>query len=151
MARSVLDTVLDQLHTTPEEYFQRLSESLEEAREQRLHRASSSRETDALIQEEVAGPPAFSMIGAGIEEPEAFPFGEAPLDEEGEAPAATTPAAAARARAKKAARPRVHAAEEEEDELAEFGLEPLDEDETQFGRAYRRALRTNRRPFRPER
>jgi hypothetical protein len=37
---------------------------------------------------------------------------------------------------------------EEDDELAEFGLEPLDEDESQFRQAYRRALRTNRRPFR---
>ena len=143
MAQSVLETVLDQLGLSPAEYFQRLSQSLDEAREQRLHRVSTSRETDAFIQEEAAAPE-LSLIG---DEPDTgFGFSEVTEEE----PLAPATAGAARARPRKAARARTPrpAAEEEEDELAEFGLEPLDEDESQFRQAYRRAMRTQRRPFR---
>lgn len=141
---TVLETVLDQLELTPAEYFQRLTQSLEEGRLERLHRASLSRDTDAFVQEEVAAP---SLTVLPDEEMDELTFAE-PGEEEPLAPAAST--AASRARPKKAARPRpARPAEgEEEDELAEFGLEPLDEDESQFRQAYRRALRTNRRPFR---
>lgn len=145
MARTVLDTVLDQLALTPAEYFQRLSFSLDEARLERLHRASASRDTDIFIQEEVA-PPALSVL-RDLEEDDDLAMVE-PGDEE---PLTATGAAAAKGRAKKPSRARAArpvAGEEDEDELAEFGLEPLTDDESQFRQAYRRALRTNRRPFR---
>ncbi|MGI8915923.1 MAG: hypothetical protein ACR2JY_19485 [Chloroflexota bacterium] len=143
MARTVLDTVLDQLELTPPEYFQRLSISLDEARLERLHRASVSRDTDLLIQDEV-GPPSLSLL------PD-LDVDELTLVEPGEEEPLTAAGAAAKARAKKPSRvrtPRPVGSEEEEDELAEFGLEPLTDDESQFRQAYRRALRTNRRPFR---
>lgn len=142
MAQTVLETVLDQLGVSPAEYFHRLSQSLDEAREQRLHRVSTSRETDAFIQEEAAAPE-LSLIG---DEPESG-FGFSEVTEEG--PLAPPAIGAGRARARKPARARApRPAEEEEDELAEFGLEPLEEDESQFRQAYRRAMRTQRRPFR---
>jgi hypothetical protein len=145
VARTVLDTVLGQLELTPTEYFQRLTFSLDEARLERLHRASSSRDTDLLIAEEMA-PPALSVlrdVDADVD--------ELTLVEPGEEEPLTAAGTAAKARAKKAGRARVArpvTGEEEEDELAEFGLEPLSDDESQFRQAYRRALRTNRRPFR---
>lgn len=142
MAQTVLETVLDQLGMSPAEYFQRLSQSLDEAREQRLHRVSTSRETDAFIQEEAAAPE-LSLIG---DEPDSgFGFSEVTEEE----PLAPPTIGAARARPRKPARARApRPAEEGEDELAEFGLEPLEEDESQFRQAYRRAMRTQRRPFR---
>ena len=143
MARTVLDTVLDQLKLSPPDYFQRLSFSLDEARMERLHRASVSRDTDVMIQEEVAAPTLSLLRDVDMDDLTIVePGEEEPLD--------ATGAAAAKARAKKPGRaraPRV-VGEEEEDELAEFGLEPLTDDESQFRQAYRRALRTNRRPFR---
>lgn len=145
MARTVLDTVLDQLDLTPAEYFQRLSFSLDEARLDRLHRASTSHDTDIFIQEEVA-PPSLSVL-RDLEEDEDLTLAE-PGEEE---PLTAAGAAAAKARGKKPSRARATRpapGEEEEDELAEFGLEPLTDDESQFRQAYRRALRTNRRPFR---
>jgi hypothetical protein len=144
MAHTVLDTVLDQLALTPAEYFQRLSFSLDEARLDRLHRASTNHDTDVFIQEEVA-PPSLSVL-RDLEEDE-----DLVMVEPGEEEPLTAAGAAAKARAKKPSRARATRpvpGEEEEDELAEFGLEPLTDDESQFRQAYRRALRTNRRPFR---
>lgn len=144
MTQSVLDVVLDQLDLAPTEYFQRLSQSLDEARVERLERASVSHDTDDFIQDEVAAPPSLSVL----------PDEDVDLDEltmvEPGAEEPLAPAAAARARAKKPSRARATrpVADEDEDELAEFGLEPLTDDESQFRQAYRRALRTNRRPFR---
>ena len=142
MARTVLDTVLDQLDLSPTEYFQRLSISLDEARLERLHRASSSRDTELFIQDEVVAP-SLSLL-RDIDEDELT------IVEPGEEEPLTAAGTAAKARAKKPVRPRPVRVpgEEEEDELAEFGLEPLTDDESQFRQAYRRALRTNRRPFR---
>ncbi len=147
MTQSVLDVVLDQLDLAPMEYFQRLSQSLDEARIERLQRASVSRDTDDFIQEEVAAPPSLSVLPDEDVDLDELTMVE-PGVEEPLAPAAA--AAAARARAKKPSRARATrpVADEEEDELAEFGLEPLTDDESQFRQAYRRALRTNRRPFR---
>ena len=140
MARTVLDTVLDQLELSPSDYFQRLSMSLDEARMERLNRASLSRDTDVMIQEEVAAPTLSLLRDMDMDDMNIVePGEEEPLG-----------AAAGKARAKKPGRarlPRV-VGEEEDDELAEFGLEPLSDDESQFRQAYRRALRTNRRPFR---
>ncbi len=144
MARTVLDTVLDQLDLSPAEYFQRLSISLDEARMERMHRASSSRDTELFIQDEVVAPPLSLLRDIGED--------ELTIVEPGEEEPLTAAGIAAKARAKKPTRARpVRAAGEEEgeeDELAEFGLEPLTDDESQFRQAYRRALRTNRRPFR---
>ena len=142
MARTVLDTVLDQLDLSPTEYFQRLSISLDEARLERLHRASSSRDTELFIQDEVVAPSLSLLRDIGE--------GGLTIVEPGEEEPLTADGTAAKARAKKPtrARPVRPVGEEEEDELAEFGLEPLTDDESQFRQAYRRALRTNRRPFR---
>lgn len=142
MARTVLDTVLDQLELSPPDYFQRLSLSLDEARMERLHRASVSRDTDVMIQEEVAAPTLSLLRDMDMD--------EMTIVEPGEEEPLSPAAAAAKARAKRPGRaraPRV-VGEDEDDELAEFGLEPLSDDESQFRQAYRRALRTNRRPFR---
>ena len=142
MTRTVLDTVLDQLELSPPEYFQRLSISLDEARLERLHRASVSHDTAVMIQEEVAAPTLSLLRDMDMD--------DLTIVEPGEEEALSPAAAAAKARAKKPSRartPRV-VGEEEDDELAEFGLEPLSDDESQFRQAYRRALRTNRRPFR---
>ena len=144
MASSVLESVLDQLDLTPSDYFQRLTQSLEDARLERLHRASISRDTDAFVQEEMTAP---SLSVLPDEEIEELTFAE-PGEEEPLTPAASTAASRARAKKTPRVRPARPAEGEEEDELAEFGLEPLDEDESQFRQAYRRALRTNRRPFR---
>jgi hypothetical protein len=142
VARTVLDTVLDQLELSPPEYFQRLSISLDEARLERLHRASVSHDTAAIIQEEVAAPSLSLLRDMDMDDMNIVePGDEEPL---------TAAGAAAKARAKKPGRartPRV-VGEDDDDELAEFGLEPLSDDESQFRQAYRRALRTNRRPFR---
>lgn len=143
MARTVLDTVLDQLELSPSDYFQRLSMSLDEARMERLNRASLSRDTDVMIQEEVAAPTLSVLRDMDMDDMNIVEPGE-------EEPLGAAGAAAGKARAKKPGRarlPRV-VGEEEDDELAEFGLEPLSDDESQFRQAYRRALRTNRRPFR---
>jgi hypothetical protein len=142
VARSVLDTVLDQLELDPPEYFQRLSMSLDEARLERLRRASASRDTEMLIQDEVAAPTLSMVRDEDVD--------ELTLVEPGEEEPLTEAGTAAKARAKKPARARAvrPATDEDEDELAEFGLEPLTDDESQFRQAYRRALRTNRRPFR---
>jgi hypothetical protein len=147
MPQTVLETVLDQLGLTPREYFDRLTQSLDDIRQVRLHRVSSSRDTDLLIQEETT-PTEFSGILTG-ETPEGFGFAEA-TDEEAPAVFGAAPAPAGRAtRAKRTTRARtVRPAETEETELSEFGLEPLEDDDSQFRQAYRRALRTNRRPFR---
>ena len=146
MAQSVLETVLDQLGLTPKEYFERLSQSLDDIRQARLHRVSSSRDTDLLIQEETS-PTEFS--GFPMDPGEGFSFAN-PQEEEAPAGFGAPPAPAGRAtRAKRTTRARtVRPAETEETELSEFGLEPLDDDDSQFRQAYRRALRTNRRPFR---
>lgn len=146
MARTVLDTVLDQLALTPSEYFERLTFSLDEARQERLHRASTTRDTDIFIQEEVA-PPTLSVLRDMEEEEDELAL----VDPGEEEPLTAGGAASAKARGKKAGRARAIrpvVGDDEEDELAEFGLEPLTDDESQFRQAYRRALRTNRRPFR---
>ena len=142
MARSVLDTVLDQLELDPPDYFQRLSLSLDEARMERLRRASASRDTEMLIQDEVAAPTLSVVQDEDVD--------ELTMVEPGEEEPLTEAGTAAKARAKKPARVRAvrPVTDEDEDEMAEFGLEPLTDDESQFRQAYRRALRTNRRPFR---
>ena len=149
MAQTVLETVLGELGLTPAEYFQRLSQSLDDIRQARLHRVSSSRDTDLLIQEEVAPTDFGSLLLGDTQEG----FGISELTEEDTlnplAPATAASPAARAARPKRVVKARAaRLPEEEEDELTEFGLEPLDDGESQFRQAYRRALRTNRRPFR---
>jgi len=144
VAQSVLDTVLDQLSLTPSEYFIRLEESLDEARLQRLHRVSTSRETAAIIQEEVAAP---ELTMLRDEDADELTFTE---PGEGE-PLTPSLAGPGRARPRKATRARAARnfdVVEEDDELGELAVEPVDDEESQFKQAYRRAMRTNRRPFR---
>jgi hypothetical protein len=144
VAQTVLDTVLDQLALTPSEYFIRLEESLDEARQQRLHRVSASRETAALIQEEVAAP---ELTMLRDEDADELTFTE-PGEEE---PLTTGVAGPGRARPRKSTRARAARSfdvVEEDEELGDLAVESLDDDESQFKQAYRRAMRTNRRPFR---
>jgi hypothetical protein len=135
-APTVLEQVLDETGLPPEEYFQRLEDSLEEARQQRVQRMASSRDTAAFITAETSAAPTL---------PEEAAAEEPPFTEPGEEELVPSPGPA-RPRARKS-RPRpAREVSEEEEELAEYGLEPLEDEESQFRQAYRRAVRGTRRP-----
>jgi len=133
VSANVLDTVLAQLNIPASEYFERIEQSLDEAKERRLQKAAQSKELDELVHQDLLGiGPEISAIAALAED-------ETMVAEEGGIVGLESPKKAKERRSR--ARP-VRAAYEESEETEDADAEPFDEEENQFRLAYRRAMRT---------
>ena len=135
----MLEVVLDQLNITPAQYFEQFSNAIEDWRSNKASTPLvSSREVEAIVQEELAPQDPFGFPGRS---PTADFLPEEPLEEE---------ETLSRPRSKRQPRPRVPRFIEEEGSDSDEVATPYEGFDDTYSpiRGARRSLRTNRRSFR---
>ncbi len=139
LTRTVLEAVLDQLNMTPAQYFEQLSKALEDWHSNKTSTPLvSSREVEAIVQEELMPQGPFSFPGSS---PTSDFLPEEPLEEEETLP---------RPRSKRQSRPRTPRFIEEDESDIDDIITPYEDLDDSYAppRGSRRSLRTNRRSFR---